>query len=633
MSLEKELKEFLNSFHGTKLIRPDYTTNSKSYYDYLEKVTAVLMFMSKKIDEYDGVLTSELQKLKNTLDEYLEKWDENLEKFDESVLVLLQEWMDDGTFEHIINHDVLGNKADQVELDKTNAQLTQTGSYLTHFPKLTDETDSEHINRVITELNAEGKKGLTLDWNGVYDITETVFIPSGFTLNLNNAMLKVGETVNIDVVVASTESKMKHGNIKIYNPNFDRSALSFIERNIVNFSNFEGLKIEGWWEGNLGGNGILLHARKPSDYFVYNSFEDIRITSFEYAIKFVLSKDLNPDKTGAWINGQRFNNIRFHNNKHDIYMDGDFWKADYKSENSGNLFTNLEIQLGNQTVESIHATGNSNHFHGMAWDEGHMSENGKTIVAKEKVMNNIFDFPKLQPYRQIVDTHKNDVRNYKNNYGQPTNFDRFGVPYTHDFPTFNGNQDDWLAFADKRFNINWLNGTTEGNSVKQMFEPNASATYWSGLPSNTLSKFEIVSKYEGSEIVQSLKIFGVVFDSIPKTFKLTVTDINDAEIIVIDEDNCSEKFYFGENRSNQKIKRIVVEITSRGSSMGIARLMATTNASSSVNDGGNMYVKKGGDVLWGDLNLEQGSLFMKDTTGVKRRLVLNGDGTVSASLT
>lgn len=125
MSLEKELQEYLNSFYGTKTIRPDYTTNSKSYYDYLEKVTAVLIFMSKKIDDYDGILTSELQYIKNTLDDYLEKWDENLENFDDSVLILLQKWMDDGTFEHIINHEIFKNKLDTSIFEQFERSINQ----------------------------------------------------------------------------------------------------------------------------------------------------------------------------------------------------------------------------------------------------------------------------------------------------------------------------------------------------------------------------------------------------------------------------------------------------------------------------------------------------------------------------
>src|SRR5699024_10384221 len=55
-------------------------------------------------------------------------------------------WLEDGTLEEIINHDVLGNKADQSELDKTNELLALTGGIYLGF-----EPFKINVNEEITD--------------------------------------------------------------------------------------------------------------------------------------------------------------------------------------------------------------------------------------------------------------------------------------------------------------------------------------------------------------------------------------------------------------------------------------------------------------------------------------------------
>src|SRR5699024_1971953 len=57
------------------------------------------------------------------MNERLENWDQRIEEMPEEMRSLFVKWLNDGTLEEIINHDVLGNKADQSELDKTNEKL------------------------------------------------------------------------------------------------------------------------------------------------------------------------------------------------------------------------------------------------------------------------------------------------------------------------------------------------------------------------------------------------------------------------------------------------------------------------------------------------------------------------------
>lgn len=85
----------------------DYSTNAASYYDDLARKNELMKHLAMRIWEYDKELSKRFA-----------QWDKNLEDFDEEVLKLLQKWMDDGTFEHIINHHIFN----QLNTDLSNLQ-------------------------------------------------------------------------------------------------------------------------------------------------------------------------------------------------------------------------------------------------------------------------------------------------------------------------------------------------------------------------------------------------------------------------------------------------------------------------------------------------------------------------------
>lgn len=101
----------------------DYNTNALSYYDYLAKVNEFLKMMGIQIEEYDGILAKKLLDINTRLDEYLKAWDKNLEAFPDNVEILLQQWMGDGTLDHIINETIfndLNTEIDNVEVRMNN---------------------------------------------------------------------------------------------------------------------------------------------------------------------------------------------------------------------------------------------------------------------------------------------------------------------------------------------------------------------------------------------------------------------------------------------------------------------------------------------------------------------------------
>ena len=98
-------------------------------------------------------LSSIIERYGLTLDEYLEQWDGNLESFDDDVKVLLGEWIEDGTLDHIINENLMSIKADKSYVDDLNENVT---AQLAHKAEQSyAKTIEDRLNGVISGLTGE----------------------------------------------------------------------------------------------------------------------------------------------------------------------------------------------------------------------------------------------------------------------------------------------------------------------------------------------------------------------------------------------------------------------------------------------------------------------------------------------
>src|SRR5699024_4427287 len=114
----------------------DYQTNAPSYYEDLARKQKLIQLLAEKIWEYEETLDLTLEEITNRLESYiedndklmterLEQWDLNLEKFPENVELLLQEWLSDGTLDHIINETIFNWKADKTYVDSEIERLDE----------------------------------------------------------------------------------------------------------------------------------------------------------------------------------------------------------------------------------------------------------------------------------------------------------------------------------------------------------------------------------------------------------------------------------------------------------------------------------------------------------------------------
>src|SRR5699024_1838211 len=222
----KELKE-LDYFEKQEISRPsrpytdrdfnsritrynddsDYTTNAPSYYDDLARKNQLLKTLSYRIWEYQEVINKQFNEWDEEIRQRFLEWDKNLEEFDDEVLRLLQEWMEDGTLDHIINETIFNWKADKKDLVELDNRLTsEFNSFKNNINKninsLNDRYD-DHINnynafrgeiiniREYDDLNGDGQLFDTAIIQHAVDNYKVVLIPE------SDSYYKIDKQINV----------------------------------------------------------------------------------------------------------------------------------------------------------------------------------------------------------------------------------------------------------------------------------------------------------------------------------------------------------------------------------------------------------------------------------------------------
>ena len=164
----------------------DYNTNAPSFYDYLAKQQKLIKKLATRIWEYDERLDKRLEDLENVLQDYLTQWDDRIENLDKEVEHIFIEWLEDGTLEEIINHEVLGNKLD-------TEKFNQAVKYVTYdMFKEGSLNDNETILKAHTYANEN--KLPVINLTGEYYLDEPINIPIQTPTNFGNSIFHIDES-------------------------------------------------------------------------------------------------------------------------------------------------------------------------------------------------------------------------------------------------------------------------------------------------------------------------------------------------------------------------------------------------------------------------------------------------------
>lgn len=174
--------DFLNSRIPRYNDDSDYTTNAPSYYDDLARKNALLKKLSLRIWEYQELINKQFDEWDNELKKRFLEWEKNLEEFDDEVLRLLQEWLEDGTLDHIINDTIFSWKADKTYVDGHISRIDK---------ELADKANKNQLEYNIKDFGAVG--------DGVTDDTEAFKEAAllGQSINIPEGIFIVNDTVKM----------------------------------------------------------------------------------------------------------------------------------------------------------------------------------------------------------------------------------------------------------------------------------------------------------------------------------------------------------------------------------------------------------------------------------------------------
>lgn len=103
----------------------DYKTNASSYYDDLARKNKLIEILAEKIYGYEKVLAENLAEIERVLNAVIDKIGEG---FNQEIVELLEQWILDGTLDHIINETLMNKKADKKDLialeNRLNNEIT-----------------------------------------------------------------------------------------------------------------------------------------------------------------------------------------------------------------------------------------------------------------------------------------------------------------------------------------------------------------------------------------------------------------------------------------------------------------------------------------------------------------------------
>ncbi|MCA0991442.1 glycoside hydrolase family 55 protein [Pseudalkalibacillus hwajinpoensis] len=249
--------------------------------------------------------------------------------------------------------------------------------------------DTKAIQNAINKTANMNVSEVILQDNKSYIISSPILIKEGvkFTLGYNTRLQINGD---FDAIELEKNASISGGIIEIISSNFNSSVLSLDGKNqfygIWETTEIHDLKLLNS-SGEITGTALSLFASGPSHYISFINFKNITISGFSTGVKLQTKDPGNGDY--SWINGNRFENFTLEECENFIVFDGGITVP---NESSGNMFTNLQIQLSEKTNEVLNIDGSENKFDGVIWDVQTLAHSNPIIKLTPNTNHNTINF-------------------------------------------------------------------------------------------------------------------------------------------------------------------------------------------------------------------------------------------------
>lgn len=272
--------------------------------------------------------------------------------------------------------------------DDSNKHYFEPESYGANGDGKSDDTHA--IQKAIDKANKSDKvKSVHLRANRSYVITSSLIIKEGVELVLESSTrLQIkGDFRGIEL---EKNASLIGGVIEVITSNFESEVIYMDGKHkfygIWDNTEVRGIRILNS-SGSMGGTALSLFAEGPSHFISFINFQDISVSGFTTGVQLETVDPKNGEY--SWINGNRFLNFSMEECETFFHFDGG---ESIPNESSGNIVSNLQVQLSSTTKEVLHVNGSDNKFDGVIWDVQTLSSNNPIISFSKESTRNIISF-------------------------------------------------------------------------------------------------------------------------------------------------------------------------------------------------------------------------------------------------
>lgn len=437
----------------------DFTTNAPSYYEDLARKEKLIRLLAERIWGYEKILDETLEQIQ----ERFRAWDKNLEDFPEDVKTLLQQWLDDGTLDHIINDTIFNWKLDtsifEQFRDTITAQLQQTATDLAGRSvnvnmlgaKNGENVANGEINSTIIN-NSLNQNEATYIPDGIWYISSPIIVPTGKTLELHEKAI-IKPTGNIDIFILRSKCTFLGGQAIV-------SHITGYSKSIVSISNgaltsikFSGLRAFNSYE-NPSGKALNLDCTfAGTKYLAFSYFNDFHFEGFQYGLYVNNTGEMN------FANANNFTGI-INSCTYAVY------------NNAEGNYINIVGEVGKapNNEPAIYLNGGQNIVDAIIFDLGRGGGWNRIGLINDGVSNVVrSNFGQSR----IID-NSGGRNNYPHSFLQLPNA-RSTAHYNERGTIYAGDQSNYLVAADKRFVVSEsLTNVANWSSLAEAFKVNES---------------------------------------------------------------------------------------------------------------------------------------------------------------
>jgi hypothetical protein len=496
-------------------------------------------------------------------------------------------------------------------------------------------TDDTAAIQAAISAAAAGTQKVVLIPDGNYSVWETLVVSAGVQLMLSKgAALK--PRADEHVVQLKSAAGISGGTIDVSGIAFTKGAIYLDGADQIGPSFYptriENINLESALSGGHGqGYGIYLRSKQTAAkncYIFGLQASRLHINNFLRGIVLETVQTAGVSKY-AVNNGNNFSDI------HLCACDYGLWVGfvgagyDVNLDNSGNIFTNIQVQATPNSERALYSNVNNNRysqFFVWDWQVAHGSH------AVELTGNTVANYIRTNaPPWHLDDRGKNAVETTSESYRKQTIL----VPPSVELaPSGCGFADDWLAWAYKRFTVAQTQGAAPSDGeLSYLFRDTASFCFWNDddpaivIEIDFGSNIDLISaaglNFYSNNTARNVKI--ELYNSVSGSWVtlLNLTD-NDAVSVV-------GNVFAHEDRTQlladiRKIRYTLSGIV-RGGIIGLSRLWLYRAGTA-----GQMFVSRGGGLIYGNLQFaepDRGPI-IKSSNGTAYQIFVTDEGQVVA---